>query len=80
MDRFNIDGEDLDLENLIAIRVRHDNSGDKPEWYLDRVEILESDTKNKFIFSCNKWFAKTKFDSKIDRIIEEKVRFTLIIE
>lgn len=73
MDRFYVElDQDEEIGELIAIRIRHDNTGRQPEWFLDRVEILESDTKNKYLFECKKWLALKKYDSKIDRIIKEK--------
>lgn len=74
MDRFYVDDDGSeDLGELVAIRIRHDNQGRHPEWFLDRVEIIDSETKNKYIFECKNWLALKKYDSKIDRIIKEKV-------
>jgi hypothetical protein len=71
MDRFHL--REYDLGKLIAVRVRHDNTGLLPDWFLDRVEIVERETKDKYVFKCKKWLSKTKDDCKIDRIIEEMV-------
>ena len=72
MDRFKI--ETYDLGDLNAIRVRHDNAGVLPGWFLDRIEITDLENK-KFIFECKKWFSLNKEDGKIDRIIKEIVSF-----
>ncbi len=71
MDRFKI--ESYDLGDLNAIRVRHDNSGVFPGWFLERVEITTENDK-KYIFECNKWFSYNIDDGKIDRVIREIVR------
>jgi lipoxygenase homology domain-containing protein 1 len=70
MDRFKI--ESYDLGDLNAIRVRHDNSGVFPGWFLERVEITTENDK-KYIFECNKWFSYNIDDGKIDRVIREIV-------
>ena len=64
------------MGDLNAIRVRHDNSGVLPGWYLNRIEISEGDKK--YVFECNKWFAVNRDDGKIDRIIKEIVISILI--
>ena len=61
------------MGDLNAIRVRHDNAGVFPGWFLDRIEITTEDEK-KYIFECNKWFSLNIDDGKIDRIIKEIVR------
>lgn len=68
VDRFNF--ETNDLGKLIGIRVRHDNSGFYPSWFLDRIII--TDKTDKYEFVCNKWFSTKRDDYKIDRIIREK--------
>lgn len=68
VDCFNF--ETNDLGKLIGIRVRHDNSGFYPSWFLDRIII--TDKTDKYEFVCNKWFSTKRDDYKIDRIIREK--------
>ncbi|CAF0746946.1 unnamed protein product [Brachionus calyciflorus] len=68
IDRFKI--ETNDLGKLIGIRIRHDNTGAFPSWFLDRVEIGQN--MNKYEFICQKWFSTNRDDCKIDRIIKEK--------
>ena len=69
MDKFSI--EEIDLGQLYGIKIRHDNSGRSPDWYLDRVEI--SDGNKKFYFNCLKWLSTTHEDQRIERVIKEKV-------
>jgi hypothetical protein len=70
MDRFHVDCEDLGY--LFAIRVRHDNSGLLPEWFLDRVEITDESDGTVYVFICRKWFSLKKDDGKIERYIFER--------
>ncbi|RNA20949.1 lipoxygenase homology domain-containing 1 [Brachionus plicatilis] len=62
--------ETNDLGRLIGIRIRHDNSGFFPSWFLDRVVI--TDNADKYEFICQKWFSIKRDDCKIDRLIREK--------
>lgn len=83
MDRFHVslNEHDSDIGNLIAIRIRHDNTGEQPEWFLDRLEIVDAENKvDKFVFMCKKWLALNKYDSKIDRIIKEQVMLDFHIQ
>jgi hypothetical protein len=67
-DRFRI--ETSDIGRLLKIRVRHDNKGDSPGWHLDRVEIVNTLTKEKYSSVCNRWFAVDKDDGEIARDLE----------
>ena len=71
MDRFVL--EAADLGKLYKIRIRHDNSLFSPAWFLDRVEITEPMENQKYIFHCERWLAKNKEDSKIERSLYVKV-------
>lgn len=44
-----------DVGELTKIRVRHDNSGEEPEWYLKSVRVEKNDGKRKWYFRCNRW-------------------------
>lgn len=68
MDRFKV--ETNDMGKLIGIRIRHDNTGVYPSWYLDRVEIR--DKNDLYEFMCHKWLSDHRDDRKIERIIMEK--------
>jgi hypothetical protein len=59
------------LGELFKIKIRHDNSGTMPGWFLDKIEITEG--KTLYTFICNKWLADDEDDKKIERIIFEKV-------
>jgi hypothetical protein len=72
-DRFNI--EAVDLGKLYKVKIRHDNKNWSPAWYLDRVEITDTMTNEKFVFHCERWLAKNKDDCKIERQLYVKVSF-----
>ncbi|XP_052229243.1 lipoxygenase homology domain-containing protein 1-like isoform X2 [Dreissena polymorpha] len=74
MDKFERNQEDVfkieaaDLGKIYKIRVRHDNSGFSPAWYLEKVEIIDDkDPRQQFLFYCERWLAKNKDDMKIER-------------
>ncbi len=74
MDKFLIK-KTYDLGRLLGIKIRHDNEGVLPDWFLDRVEITDTLTNDKYYFHCRKWFSLTKDDRRIERIIKEEVFF-----
>nr|AKN21726.1 PKD1L-3 [Schmidtea mediterranea] len=53
------------------IRLWHDNSGKgtNASWYCNCLGIIDLQTKEKFNFLVNKWFAVEEDDGQIDRII-----------
>lgn len=56
---------------LNYIRLWHDNSGedDYASWYLKFVIVRDLQTKEKFYFLCERWFAVEKGDGQIDRLL-----------
>lgn len=44
-----------DVGELTKIRVRHDNSGEEPEWYLKSVRVYKADSKRNWYFRCDRW-------------------------
>ena len=58
-----------DLGNITDIRIRHDNSGNKPGWFLGGVTIHKEDSNDDWSFPCNQWLAKDEDDHLIDRMI-----------
>ncbi|XP_063067192.1 lipoxygenase homology domain-containing protein 1-like [Engraulis encrasicolus] len=70
LDEFNL--EAVDLGQVYKIRIRHDNSLMSPEWYLEDVEIIDTDTEEDFIFLCERWLSMKREDHCIDRIFYVK--------
>lgn len=71
VDRFQV--ESADLGAVYKVKIRHDNSGISPDWFLSRVEVIDG-IKN-YVFYCENWLAKGKGDSKLERTLYEKVEF-----
>nr|CAH8854289.1 unnamed protein product [Trichobilharzia regenti] len=44
----------VDLGKINKARIRHDNSGVNPSWYLSRIEVFNV-TKSKSLYSSQKW-------------------------
>ncbi|KAK2516978.1 Loxhd1 [Columba guinea] len=53
-------------------QIRHDNSMFSPDWFLEKVEILDETTEESFIFLCERWLSKKKEDKKIERTLYEQ--------
>jgi len=54
-DRFEFDYPDVGV--LKRVRVTHDNAGDDPDWFLDKIIIQEQGQPAVFEFPCQKWLA-----------------------
>lgn len=64
----------MDLGQVYKIKIRHDNSMIGPDWYIEQVEIVDTDTEEISIFLCERWLAKKKEDKRIERTFYVKVR------
>ncbi|XP_078607411.1 polycystin-1-like protein 2 isoform X2 [Branchiostoma floridae x Branchiostoma japonicum] len=53
---------------LNYIHVWHDNSGDDPSWFLNKIIVTDVYTERKYYFLCNKWFAVEEGDGKVERV------------
>ncbi|XP_060092590.1 lipoxygenase homology domain-containing protein 1 [Heteronotia binoei] len=62
----------VDLGTIYKILIRHDNSMPRPDWYLDKVEIVNENTDDYYLFMCERWLSMKKEDGKIERILYEK--------
>uniref|UniRef100_A0A3B4CPZ4 PLAT domain-containing protein n=1 Tax=Pygocentrus nattereri TaxID=42514 RepID=A0A3B4CPZ4_PYGNA len=71
VDTFSI--EAVDLGQVFKIRIRHDNSMLSADWYLDQVEIIDTDTDEVFLFQCERWLSRKREDKRIDRVFYVKV-------
>lgn len=53
---------------LTKIRLRHDNSGLDPSWFVQEVRISENTPPHRqFYFPCNQWLAINEDDGRIVR-------------
>ena len=49
------------------MRIRHDNSGRGPGWFLEKVIVRELKTNRVYEFPCHQWLADNEGDRKIER-------------
>ncbi|XP_035660150.1 polycystic kidney disease protein 1-like 2 [Branchiostoma floridae] len=52
---------------LSSVHVWHDNSGDKPSWFLDQITVFDLQQEQKYVFMCNRWLAEDDDDGLIER-------------
>lgn len=57
------------LGSLVYIQVWHDNSGDSPGWYLDSVNVKDTQTGEEWNFVCDRWLAVESDEGQIDALI-----------
>ncbi|KFP75955.1 Lipoxygenase homology domain-containing protein 1, partial [Acanthisitta chloris] len=57
----------IDLGELKKLRIRHDNSGSRPSWFLERVEIVDLKKSTTYYFPCQRWLAVEEDDGQIVR-------------
>ena len=57
------------LGDISHIKLWHDNSGDNPQWFLNKVVIREHKTDTTWFFVCNRWFAAERDDGQIERVL-----------
>ena len=49
--------ESRDIGRVSAILIRHDNTGDRPGWFLDKVTVVDQGSGDKFTFPYYNWLA-----------------------
>ncbi|XP_023932388.1 uncharacterized protein LOC106168381 [Lingula anatina] len=59
------------LGDLNYLRIWHDNSGKGQfaSWYLKYLLVQDLQTKEKYHFICNRWFAVEEDDGQVDRLL-----------
>ncbi|XP_057644883.1 lipoxygenase homology domain-containing protein 1 isoform X3 [Chionomys nivalis] len=57
----------IDLGSLTKIRIRHDNTGNRPGWFLDRVDITDMNNEITYYFPCQRWLAVEEDDGQLSR-------------
>ncbi|NXW88690.1 PK1L2 protein, partial [Alopecoenas beccarii] len=56
------------LGELQSIRLWHDNSGDSPSWYVNRVLVHDLAGDQKWYFLCNSWLAVDIGECVLDKV------------
>ena len=65
VDHFNFELKDIGAP--YKIRVGHDDKGFGSDWHLDKVVMIQQQTKVAYEFPCAKWLSKSKDDRKVVR-------------
>ncbi|XP_063044343.1 polycystin-1-like protein 2 [Engraulis encrasicolus] len=56
------------LGELRGIRFWHDNSGDDPGWYINKVMVQDMETGQKWHFLCSSWLAVDVGECVLDKV------------
>ncbi|KAM5262602.1 polycystin-1-like protein 3 [Ctenodactylus gundi] len=56
------------LGELRSLRLWHDNSGDRPSWYVSQVLVCDLVTSQKWYFLCNSWLSTDVGDCVLDKV------------
>ncbi|XP_008584536.1 PREDICTED: polycystic kidney disease protein 1-like 2 isoform X1 [Galeopterus variegatus] len=56
------------LGELRSLRLWHDNSGDRPSWYVSRVLVYDLAMDKKWYFLCNSWLSIDVGDCVLDKV------------
>ncbi|XP_072588067.1 polycystin-1-like protein 2 [Vulpes vulpes] len=56
------------LGELKSLRLWHDNSGDRPSWYVSRVLVHDLARDRKWHFLCNSWLSIDVGDCVLDKV------------
>lgn len=54
------------IKNISKIHVWHDNKGEYPSWFLERITIKDVQTCVRWVFECNRWLAVDEDDGKVE--------------
>uniref|UniRef100_A0A2K5MMQ5 Lipoxygenase homology domain-containing protein 1 n=1 Tax=Cercocebus atys TaxID=9531 RepID=A0A2K5MMQ5_CERAT len=57
----------IDLGTLTKIRIRHDNTGNRAGWFLDRIDITDMNNEITYYFPCQRWLAVEEDDGQLSR-------------
>ncbi|GAA6233697.1 polycystic kidney disease protein 1-like 2 isoform X1 [Lates japonicus] len=56
------------LGDLQSIRLWHDNSGERPAWYVNKVMVQDLESGQKWHFLCNSWLAVDVGECTLDKV------------
>jgi PLAT/LH2 domain len=52
---------------MTSVRLRHDNTGQNPGWYVDKLSIEDMESMLTYDFPCRQWLAVDEGDGAISR-------------
>ncbi|TGZ66198.1 hypothetical protein CRM22_005460 [Opisthorchis felineus] len=55
----------IDLGKLTHLRIEHDNTSTRTDWFLDKVRITNMDTGATINFPCEQWLSKKRGDGRL---------------
>lgn len=55
------------IGGLNKLHIKHENSGLGAPWYLDKVEAVNMNTNEKYLFPCNRWLSTKHNDCQLQR-------------
>lgn len=58
------------LGDLKQVRIRHDNTGSRPGWFLDFISVHEEESDKEWMFPCQRWLSVGNDDGAIDRTLD----------
>jgi hypothetical protein len=59
------------LGTIHGLRIRHDNAGSSPGWFVDSVTVQDLKTYQRYHFPCNHWLATDQEDGAVERELTE---------
>ena len=59
------------LGAIQGVRIGHDNSGERPSWFLEEVEVVDVQVSESWTFTSSQWLALEREDGRIERNIEQ---------
>jgi hypothetical protein len=59
-----------ELGDIRRLRVRHDNAGVSPAWFLDHIAVRNEATGQRWTFPCHRWLARHEDDGEIERTLD----------
>ncbi|VEL15504.1 unnamed protein product [Protopolystoma xenopodis] len=61
------------LGELVKLRVGHNNRGDSPSWFLEKIIVDDMTMGRVYEFPCHRWLAKNEDDGSVTRDLVSKV-------
>lgn len=62
-----------DVGQLTKLRIGHDGKGSRPDWFLEKVVLLNLNTEEATIYKCGEWLSKKEGDGKTVRELAAEV-------
>jgi len=67
------------LGHLQKLRIRHDNVGEEPGWFVENIIVQDLQTYLHYMFTCNTLLAKKEIDRTLEAELLEEGRFIIMI-